>query len=54
MGDFNGRVGMRLDGKEQIMGTNTYGTRNDGGSHLVNFNAGTARRKYLFQEKKRF
>lgn len=36
MGDFNGRVGQRLEGEENIMGTFTYGQRNSGGERIIN------------------
>lgn len=35
MGDFNARIGSRIDGEEQIIGTSYYGQRNERGNLLA-------------------
>ncbi|KAJ0180583.1 hypothetical protein K1T71_003987 [Dendrolimus kikuchii] len=37
IGDFNGKIGKRLQGEENIMGHYAYGARSKNGSRLINF-----------------
>ncbi|XP_066907735.1 craniofacial development protein 2-like [Halyomorpha halys] len=37
MGDFNGRIGVKLDGEDQVMGDWGFGERNECGKRIINF-----------------